>query len=335
MVRYLRNALMAKLGGEQTELLEISADERARAARTALLFTEEELTRNLQIVLRTFDDLNYRQEQRFHLELGLLKLIHAQRLLPIEELLSGVTGSAIHGVAAGSAARAGGSVSHPTNVRASAGTSAGREAAGWGSAPGVKLSAEAGADAGIRGSGAAYAPAMASGAAMREPAPFPAVASQAAGYSSPATLTEGALAKAPEAATATAGGLNIASIREAIVAALATAGHSSAAQLLGAGAWTLDGASVRVAAPGMGKKMLSLTVNAAAEKIIRHELQRLGAPARFLVSAGAGMAPAAVIAPPVAPAGSVQEAALAHPLVQRAREIFKAEVRSVVDLRHK
>jgi DNA polymerase III gamma/tau subunit len=75
---------------QQTELLQISGDERARAARTALLFTEEELTRNLQIVLRTFDDLNYRQEQRFHLELGLLKLIHAQRLLPIEELLSGV-----------------------------------------------------------------------------------------------------------------------------------------------------------------------------------------------------------------------------------------------------
>ncbi len=94
MVRYLRNALMAKLGGEQTELLQISADERARAARTALLFTEEELTRNLQIVLRTFDDLNYRQEQRFHLELGLLKLIHAQRLLPLEELLSGVAGGA-------------------------------------------------------------------------------------------------------------------------------------------------------------------------------------------------------------------------------------------------
>ena len=90
MVRYLRNALMAKLGGAETELLQISGDERARAARTALLFTEEEITRNLQIVLRTFDDLNYRQEQRFHLELGLLKLIHAQRLLPLEELLSGV-----------------------------------------------------------------------------------------------------------------------------------------------------------------------------------------------------------------------------------------------------
>src|SRR5579871_3393319 len=90
MVRYLRNTLMAKLGGEQTELLQISGDERARAARTAMLFSEEEITRNLQIMLRTFDDLNYRQEQRFHLELGLMKLVHAQRLLPLEELLSGV-----------------------------------------------------------------------------------------------------------------------------------------------------------------------------------------------------------------------------------------------------
>jgi DNA polymerase-3 subunit gamma/tau len=90
LVRYLRNCLMAKLGGENTQLLEIAQDERVRAARTALLFTEEDLTRNLQIALRTFDELNYRQEQRFHLELGLLKLIQAQRLLPMEEILSGL-----------------------------------------------------------------------------------------------------------------------------------------------------------------------------------------------------------------------------------------------------
>ena len=92
---------------------------------------------------------------------------------------------------------------------------------------------------------------------------------------------------------------------------------------------------MRVSVPGMGKKMLSLTVNAAAEKMIRQELQRLGAPPRFLVSTGAGAAPAASRAAGRAPSGSVQEAALAHPLVQRAQEIFKAEVRSVVDLRQK
>jgi len=64
------------------------------------------------------------------------------------------------------------------------------------------------------------------------------------------------------------------------------------------------------------------------------ELQRLGSPTRFLVSAGEGPTPAAVAAP-LAPVGSVQEAALNHPIVKRAQEIFRAEVRSVVDLRSK
>src|SRR5207244_17185 len=39
-------------------------------------------------MLRTHGELGYRQEQRFHLELGLLKMAHAQRLLPLEQLLS-------------------------------------------------------------------------------------------------------------------------------------------------------------------------------------------------------------------------------------------------------
>jgi DNA polymerase III subunit gamma/tau len=109
-------------------------------------------------------------------------------------------------------------------------------------------------------------------------------------------------------------------------------GHASAAQLLVGASWTLDGANLRIEVPGVGKKMLSLTVNAAAEKIIRQELQRLGAPARFMVVPGEGVAQAPVEAPV---AGSIQESALANPLVQRAKEIFNAEVRSVVDLRQK
>ena len=173
----------------------------------------------------------------------------------------------------------------------------------------------------------------------REATPFPVVASQPSGYASPATLTEGALAVAPDSTAKTSDGLapgdlRIEYVREVIVAALATAGHSSAAQLLGSGAWTLDSAAVRVAVPGMGKKMLSLTVNAAAEKMIRLELQRLGAPARFVVT-GSSEAALAAAAPQVVAAGSVQEVALAHPIVKRAQEIFNAEVRSVLDLRQK
>ena len=93
LVRYLRNCLMAKLGGEKTQLLQISGDERARAVRTATLFSEEDLTRFLQVMLRTFDELNYRQEPRLHLELGLMKLVHLQRLIPLEQILSGLPGA--------------------------------------------------------------------------------------------------------------------------------------------------------------------------------------------------------------------------------------------------
>src|SRR5437773_6276972 len=88
LVRFLRNAIVAKVAGSDSSLLQISFDESARVARIADLFSEEDLARHLQIMLRTFNELGYRQEQRFHLELGLLKMAHAQRLLPIEQLLS-------------------------------------------------------------------------------------------------------------------------------------------------------------------------------------------------------------------------------------------------------
>jgi DNA polymerase-3 subunit gamma/tau len=312
MVRYLRNSLMAKLGGEQTDLLQISGDERARAVRTALLFTEEELTRNLQIVLRTFDDLNYRQEQRFHLELGLLKLIHAQRLLPIEELLSGV-----------SAARPANPASSPAPTPRPAASPA-RPAASAATSPLSPFGAAGGSLSSETKMESNSKPGSAS-------SPFPAATATATVYAT--TITEGALAVAPQAAVAEASLPSIDSIRHAVVSALAEGGHVSASQLLGAGKWTIDGASLRIEVAGMGKKMLALTVNAAAEKIIRQELQRLGAPTRLLVVPGEGTAQAAPMSAPLA--GSIQEAALANPLVQRAREIFKAEVRSVVDLRQK
>src|ERR1700742_2268786 len=103
-VRYLRNTVIAKIAGIGVdgagadgvagELLQISTDEQRRAGRSAALFSEEELTRFLQVMLKTFDELGYRQEQRFHFELGLLKLVHLRRLLPVEEVLSKFGGTA-------------------------------------------------------------------------------------------------------------------------------------------------------------------------------------------------------------------------------------------------
>jgi DNA polymerase-3 subunit gamma/tau len=93
MVRFLRNATVAKVAGKDSSLLQVSSEERERVARVAEMFSEEDLTRHLQIMLRTHGELGYKQEQRFHLELGLLKMAHAQRLIPIEQLLSDVAGA--------------------------------------------------------------------------------------------------------------------------------------------------------------------------------------------------------------------------------------------------
>jgi DNA polymerase-3 subunit gamma/tau len=342
MVRYLRNALMAKLGGEQTELLQTSADERARSARTALLFTEEDLTRNLQIMLRTFDDLNYRQEQRFHLELGLLKLIHAQRLLPMEELLSGIAGSSASARAAAPAPRTAAlspAASKPapsplspfapgaSTPRASASNlkPAGPERARP-EAPAATLAvADAPPIAASSPNGAAPEPAL-----LEIPQPSAEIAAT------------GEPASAFSTAPAPVGAPTIDSLRAAIVAALAAQEHSVVAQRLSTAAWTIDGANLRIEVPDIGKKTLAVYMTEPVQKILRQELQRLGGPARFLVvpgEAGFGAAAAQEAAPlagsvqPVS--GGVQEEALNNPLVQRAREIFNAEVRSVLDLRKK
>jgi DNA polymerase-3 subunit gamma/tau len=395
MVRYLRNTLMAKLAGEQTELLQISADERARVVRTAMLFSEEEITRNLQIVLRTFDELNYRQEQRFHLELGLLKLIHAQRLLPIEELLSGVSaGGGPRATSAPPAPRPAAAATAPARAASAApsmspfgpssnpGSSSGSGPGSTrGAGPSMKQSAaQTPAMAVMAAPEAVAAPASAASvpssampaldvpafavpapvrnAAAAGPAPvtsvpvsstpsaafavsqsLPAVSGSLQGFAEAAAMneapmTEGSLAKALEPAPA-AGNVDAGALQAGVVAALSNAGHTSASELMRTAAFLVEGSTVRIEVPGMGKKMVALTVNAAAEKIVRQELQRLGAPTRFMVVPGAGSGAPAVAASAAPLAGSIEEAALANPLVGRAREIFQAEVRSVVDLRQK
>jgi DNA polymerase-3 subunit gamma/tau len=344
IVRYLRNTLMAKLGGEQTELLQISTDERARAARTALLFGEEEITRNLQIMLRTFDDLNYRQEQRFHLELGLMKLVHAQRLLPLEELLSSVSSGKPVRSGESSAPRSSSTAprNSPPKSHSSSASSAPPPRSPFGSGP-VMQSAPIPESHAVSGS-VALASARPDVAPVGAVIPFPAAQPRPGAPLPLEAENNRANAPAPESAvppppvppgtpSSSTAVLSPESIQQAIVAGLAQSGHASASTLLSTARITLEATSLRIEVPGIGKKMLALTVNAAAEKIIKQELQRLGAPARFMVIPGEGVASTSSVAAPVQ--GSIQQAALEHPIVQRAKEIFKAEVRSVVDLRAK
>jgi hypothetical protein len=76
-------------------------------------------------------------------------------------------------------------------------------------------------------------------------------------------------------------------IREAVGAALEREGHNTAAVLLGAGKWLDKGETVEVEV-GMGKKMLSLTMNPEAEKISREALRAIGVTRKLVVFAGEG-----------------------------------------------
>jgi DNA polymerase III subunit gamma/tau len=89
--RYFRNLLVARISGAETRLIAASAAERARMVQTASQFSEEDLTRYLQLSLDLFRDLQFSLQPRFHLEIGLVRLVQAGRLLPIEEALANLT----------------------------------------------------------------------------------------------------------------------------------------------------------------------------------------------------------------------------------------------------
>jgi DNA polymerase III subunit gamma/tau len=90
LARYFRNLLVAKLSGVPTRLIPAPAPEQEVLAATAKHFGEDDLTRYLQITLDIYRDLQYSMQPRLHLELGLLRLIHAGRLKSIEEAIAGM-----------------------------------------------------------------------------------------------------------------------------------------------------------------------------------------------------------------------------------------------------
>lgn len=86
--RYLRNILVTKIAGKDSRLIASSASERTQMSGIAASFGEEDLTRYLQLSLDLFRDLQYSLQPRFHLELGLLKMIQAGKLVSIEEAIA-------------------------------------------------------------------------------------------------------------------------------------------------------------------------------------------------------------------------------------------------------
>jgi DNA polymerase III subunit gamma/tau len=91
-IRHVRNLLVAKVAGAESALITEPLEERPRLAKQAELFSEEDLTRFFQILMATDEDLRRKPDPRLHLELGLLRLVNAARLAPLEEVLAELRG---------------------------------------------------------------------------------------------------------------------------------------------------------------------------------------------------------------------------------------------------
>src|SRR3974390_2962098 len=92
-IRHMRNLLIARVCGADSDLIAATPDQRPGLARAAALFSEEDLTRYFQILLQTDDALRRAMDPRVHLEMGLLRLVNAARLGTLEELLAETKGA--------------------------------------------------------------------------------------------------------------------------------------------------------------------------------------------------------------------------------------------------
>jgi DNA polymerase-3 subunit gamma/tau len=92
LARYFRNLLVVKVAGPNTRLIAATGPEQERLAEVARGFSEDDLTRYLQLTLDLFKDLQFSLQPRLHLEIGLLRLIQAGKLQPIEEALADLGG---------------------------------------------------------------------------------------------------------------------------------------------------------------------------------------------------------------------------------------------------
>ena len=303
MVRFLRNAVVAKVAGRDSSLLQISSDERARVARVAEMFGEEDLARFLNIMLRTHSELGYKQEQRFHLELGLLKMVHAQRLLPLEELLSGA--AAASGSSAGEGGRAARSFNPPAK---SASAQAARRFV-------EDKSAEEGARA-------------------TRPSPFEADRARKAREEMSATATAVA-EEVPRIEAAAAGPVTAETVRDRVLGMLEEAGQQFLVSQLEQGEWTLAENEVLAKVP-MPQATVDLALNGQLTRSIAAAAATAAGRAIKVRIEGGATSNGGGVPARATPAGEGARSRAANdPVVRRVQEKFGAEIRSIIDHREK
>jgi DNA polymerase-3 subunit gamma/tau len=315
LVRFLRNAVVARVAGKDSPLLQISGDERARVARIADLFSEEDLARHLQIMLRTHGELGYKQEQRFHLELGLLKMAHAQRLLPIEQLLTEATGTLATPSPKTSAKPALVPESRSTPPASPRSSYVSPFAADSARKSGPK--SELAVDATVASAPRSVAPVI-------------------MGSAAPSASPELVPGPAPEVAQASADAQasTVDAVRNAVLNALGDAGHRMLVSMLETGEWNVEGnrLAIKVSA---SPTVIDMSLGAEAKRLATAAASgATGRPMKLEVLPG-GMLQSAPPRSPSASSGGGRARAEQDPIVKRLQEKFGAEIRTIIDQRDK
>jgi DNA polymerase III subunit gamma/tau len=333
LVRFLRNVTVARIAGKDSQLLQVSSDERARVARIADLFSEEDLARHLQIMLRTHGELGYRQEQRFHLELGLLKMAHAQRLLPLEQLLSEAAAAV-----ASSPARATGrpvlaapSASATPETRRTEAPARSNSVSPFAADTARKTApkAESSSEPALVSRPAASA---SSGNVVIMGSAAPVVAEIAPDPGpTPGPLPESRADLRPEPSAAR--DTSVASLREAVLVALA--GQPMLVSMLETAQWSLEANSLIARVPA-SSTMIDMSFTSEARRIATAAASGQAArPLKVQVLPGGTVQNGAAAAHRPAMNGSARSRAEQDPVVRRMQEKFAAEIRTVIDYREK
>ena len=90
LTRFVRDLMIGRSCGAESALLQVPSDQRQQIGEIVGRFSEEDLSRFFNILLRAESEMRYALVPRFHLELALMKMVHARRLASLETLLSGL-----------------------------------------------------------------------------------------------------------------------------------------------------------------------------------------------------------------------------------------------------
>src|SRR5689334_6085773 len=88
MIVQLRALLVTKVAGFDAELVQMPAGEGEQLVRLAEMFSEQDIIRFFSILTKTEQDIRTSTQPRFHLEIGLMKLVQSRRLYLLEEALN-------------------------------------------------------------------------------------------------------------------------------------------------------------------------------------------------------------------------------------------------------